>query len=157
MSGVLHLVAHIGGCGVLFDTDRVASVVELDVATPTPGAGSAVIGLAAMRSKVATVLDVRRLLDLPPRVVSEGARIGHAVAAMVDGHLYAIAVDSLEDIGTFTIEAPPAGLGAPGDGKDSDAEAQPGWDFVSGVADGSGETLIVLDIERLVERASAIA
>ena len=46
MTDTLHLIAHVGGCGVMFNTDRVASVVELDRAVPAPGAGPAVIGLA---------------------------------------------------------------------------------------------------------------
>jgi purine-binding chemotaxis protein CheW len=144
----LHLVAQIGGCGVLFDTERVASVVELGRAVPAPGAGSAVIGLAAMRSRVATVLDVRSLLGVPPKPRDAGdaeAPVGHAVATVVDGHLYAIAVDALEDVETFDIGPVPAGIGAIAD-----------RDFVRGVADGMGETLVALDIDRLVERASAI-
>ncbi|MEH3101990.1 chemotaxis protein CheW [Sphingomonas adhaesiva] len=143
-SNSLHLVAQIGGCGVLFDTVRVASVVELGRAVPAPGAGSAVIGLAAMRSRVATVLDVRSLLGVPPRP-RDDAPVGHAVATVVDGHLYAIAVDALEDVETFDIGPVPAGAGAIAD-----------RDFVRGVADGMGETLIALDIDRLVERAAAI-
>ncbi|MEH3046785.1 chemotaxis protein CheW [Sphingomonas adhaesiva] len=141
----LHLVAQIGSCGVLFDTDRVASVVELGAAVPAPGAGPAVIGLAAMRSRVATVLDVRALLGVPPHVPREGEAVGHAVATVVDGHLYAIAVDRLEDVETFDIAPVPAGMGAIAD-----------RDFVCGVADGAAETLLALDIDRLVERASAL-
>lgn len=141
----LHLVARIGGCSVLFDTDRVASVVELGAAVPTPGAGSAVIGLAAMRSRIATVLDVRALMGLAPATPRSDGAVGHAVATVVDGHLYAIAVDRLEDVETFAVAPVPAGMNA-------DVER----DFVCGVADGANETLLALDIDRLVERASAV-
>jgi purine-binding chemotaxis protein CheW len=146
VTDTLHLIAHVGGCGVMFNTDRVASVVELDRAVPAPGAGPAVIGLAAMRSRVATVLDVRQLLGVPPRPTGDGA-IGHAVATMVDGHLYAIAVDMLEDVEAVEIAPRPPGMGGAFDAA---------WDFVSGVAERGQETLLALDIDRLVARAGAI-
>lgn len=143
MRDPLHLVARVGGCGVLFDAERVDSVVEVGTIEPAPGAAPAVIGLAAMRSRVATVLDVRRLLGVPPR--QESRKGGRAVATIVDGHLYAIAVDALEDVASFPLDLSPPGLDTTGD-----------WDFVIGVADGEQETLLALDVDRLVARASAI-
>jgi purine-binding chemotaxis protein CheW len=71
---------------------------------------------------------------------------GRAVATIVDGHLYAIAVDALEDVSSFAISTAPIGHGAASE-----------WDFVTGVADGIGETLMAVDVDRLVERASALA
>lgn len=143
MNPSLHLVARIGGCGLLFDAERVDSVVEVAATVPAPGAGAAVIGLAAMRSRVATVLDVRRLLGAAP-VARDGSG-GRAVATIVDGHLYAIAVDALEDVATFTLSSAPAGLGAAAD-----------WDFVTGVADGGNETLLAVDVDRIIARATAL-
>ena len=143
MMGSLHLVARVGGCGLRFDAERVDSVVEVAATVPAPGAGPAVIGLAAMRSRVATVLDVRPLFGAPP--VARDGQGGHAVATIVDGHLYAIAVDALEDVATFTLGTAPASLGAASD-----------WDFVTGVADGASETLLAVDLDRLVARASAM-
>ena len=71
---------------------------------------------------------------------------GRAVATIVDGHLYAIAVDSLEDVSTFQLGAAPAGLDTAGE-----------WDFVTGIGEGQQETLLALDVDRLVARASALA
>lgn len=145
MTGGLHLVARIGGCGLLFDAGRVDSVVEIAATVPAPGAGPAVIGLAAMRSRVATVIDIRRLLNVPPRRGgAKGAQ--RAVATVVDGHLYAIAVDTLEDVEPHDIATAPAGLGGEQD-----------WSFVYGVAEGEGETLLALDLDRLIARAAALA
>ncbi|MDR6789648.1 purine-binding chemotaxis protein CheW [Sphingomonas sp. BE138] len=143
MSGTLHLVARVGDCGLLFDAGRVDSVVEVGSTVPAPGAAPAVIGLAAMRSRVATVIDVRPLFGGEP-VVRDG-RGGRAVATLVDGHLYAIAVDALEDVATFNLA--PAAI----------ANAHTGdWDFVTAVAEGAGETLLAVDIDRLVARASGL-
>ncbi|KTT69071.1 chemotaxis protein CheW [Sphingomonas endophytica] len=143
MSQSLHLVARVGGAGLLFDAGRVDSVVEVGHTVPAPGAGRAVVGLAAMRSRVATVLDVSELFGRPAMV--RDGKGGSAVATIVDGHLYAIAVDLLEDVATFSLSAAPSGLGAAND-----------WDFVTGIADGAGETLLAVDIDRLVARASAL-
>lgn len=144
MTGTLHLVARVGGCGLLFDAGRVDSVVEVGSTVPAPGAGRAVIGLAAMRSRVATVLDVRELFGVP--ACGRDGTGGPAVATIVDGHLYAISVDALEDVATFALGTAPAGLAGTGEA-----------DFVTGVADGSDETLLAVDIDRLVAHASALA
>lgn len=141
MSGTLHLVAHVAGHGVLFDACRVDSVVDLGEVTPVPGAGGAVLGLAAMRSRVATVIDARRLLGL----CASDAPGGRAVVTAVDGHLYAVAVDTLEDVADYALAPLPAGMAG--------AEE---WAAASGVADGDGETLVALDLDRLVARALAL-
>lgn len=140
MSGEsLHLVAHVGGCGVLIETARVDSVVDVDVLVPVPGTAPAVLGLAAMRSRVATVIDARRVLGLATGAApapGPNART-RAVVTAVDGHLYAIAVDTLEDVARFEIEPMPAGLSAMSQ-------------VARGVAEGEGETLLALDLDRLI-------
>ena len=65
MTQTLHLVAHVGACGVLIHAGRVDSVVDVDAIVPAPGAAPGVLGLAAMRSRVATVVDPRHVLGLP--------------------------------------------------------------------------------------------
>ncbi len=140
MSEALHLVAHVGACGVLIDAGRVDSVVDVDTLVPAPGAAPGVVGLAAMRSRVATVIDPRRVLGLP---AGGGTGAGcRAVVTAVDGHLYAIAVDTLEDVAPFALSAPPPGLGS----------LDP---FVCGVAEGEGETLLALDLDRLIAAIDA--
>jgi len=142
MTESLHLVARVGDRGLLFDAGRVDSVVEVGNTVPAPGAAPAVVGLAAMRSRVATVIDVRPLFGGTP--IARDGKGGRAVATLVDGHLYAIAVDALEDVASFAlVDAPIANEGGE-------------WDFVTGVADGTGETLMAVDIDRLVARAGAL-
>lgn len=139
----LHLVARVGDRGLLFDAGRVDSVVEVGSTVPAPGAAPAVVGLAAMRSRVATVIDVRPLFGGTPMI--RDGKGGRAVATMVDGHLYAIAVDALEDVASFTITSAPI------------ANEGGEWDFVTGVADGDDETLMAVNIDQLVARASALS
>lgn len=138
----LHLVARVGERGLLFDAGRVDSVVEVGATVPAPGAAPAVVGLAAMRSRVATVIDVRPLFGGTPMI--RDGKGGRAVATMVDGHLYAIAVDALEDVASFAITTAPI------------ANEGGEWDFVTGVADGDDETLMAVNIDQLVARASAL-
>lgn len=140
MNDSLHLVAHVGACGVLIDAARVDSVVDVDALVPAPGAAPGVVGLAAMRSRVATVIDARRVLGLPGSGGTSAAR--RAVVTAVDGHLYAIAVDTLEDVAPFSLSAPPPGLGSIGP-------------FVRGVAEGEGETLLALDLDCLIAAVDA--
>lgn len=139
MSTGLQLVAHVAGRGILFDATRVDSVVDLPPVVPTPGAPATIRGLAALRSRVATVIETHRLLGL-----SHGGGGGRGVVTMIDGHLYAIAVDTLEDVAELPIAPPPAGMALEG-----------GWSAVCGVAEGQNETLLMLDLERLVELAGA--
>ncbi|WP_019516543.1 chemotaxis protein CheW [Sphingomonas sp. Mn802worker] len=136
----LHLLAHVAGRGILFDAAQIDSVVDLPAVQPAPGAPATIRGLAALRSRVATVIETRRVLDLP----GDDQAASRGVVTMVDGHLYAIAVDTLEDVATVTIAPPPAGMALEG-----------GWSAVRGVAEGSGETLMLLDVKRLVELAAA--
>lgn len=138
MSYTLNLVAHIGGCGILIEAARVDSVVDVDHLVPVPGVSPVVLGLAAMRSRVATVIDARQVLGLD--AVKETSAKSRAVVTLVDGHLYAIAVDTLEDVACYELEPVPAGLSVVSD-------------VICGVAEGEGETLLALDIDRLIAAA----
>jgi len=138
-TATLQLVAHVAGRGILFDATRVDSVVDLPPVVPTPGAPPTIRGLAALRSRVATVIETHRVLGLT-REAGGGSR---GVVTMIDGHLYAIAVDTLEDVAGLPVMAPPPGMALDG-----------GWSAVCGVAEGQGETLLMLDLDRLVELAN---
>ena len=139
MSGTLHLLAHVAGRGILFEAEAVDSVVELPAVVPVPGAVAAVRGLTALRSRIATVIDLGHLLGL--RAAGEGQR---AVVVVDDGHSYAIAVDSLEDLADYSIAPPPAGF-----------RHTAAWSIATGVAEGEDETLVVVDPARLVARVTS--
>ncbi|WP_298813461.1 chemotaxis protein CheW [uncultured Sphingomonas sp.] len=136
----LQLVAHVGGRGILFDATEVDSVVDLPAVVPAPGAPATIRGLAALRSRVATVIETHRVLGLAG--AGEGGTRG--VVTMIDGHLYAIAVDTLEDVADLPVSPAPAGMALEG-----------GWSAVRGVAEGNNETLMMLNLRRLIELAGA--
>jgi purine-binding chemotaxis protein CheW len=90
----LYLIARIAGRTVAIGADQVDSVVDLGAIVPVPGADARVRGLAALRSKVVTVIDTRAVLGLD-RARGEATR---AVITVVDGHHYAVMVDALDDV-----------------------------------------------------------
>lgn len=141
MTAALHLVAHVGRRGVLFDVRDVDSVVDLPALLPAPGAAPAVRGLVALRSRIATVLATDVLLGDPAGDRASDAT-SRAVVTQVDGHLYAFVVDTLEEVADFAVEPAPSGVTWRGN-----------LATVSAIAEGDAETLVVLDVGRLVARA----
>ena len=95
MSALL-LVVEIAGERVALPSSETESVVELDTLIPVPRAAPHVAGLSALRSRVLTVIDARRSLDLGETDCSDGIR--EAVVVELDGHHYAIIVDQVEDV-----------------------------------------------------------
>lgn len=136
MSAGLHLLAHVGGRAIAVLADAVESVVDIHTVVAAPRAHPAVRGLAALRSRVVTVLDTWQILDLP----CEDCDARRAIITVVDGHHYAVLVDTLEDVAPLDVEAVPPGLmlGAR-------------WAaVVTGSADRDGEPLLVVDLARFV-------
>lgn len=143
MTERLHLVAHIAGRGLLLDAAQVDSVIDVGDVVPAPGSAAGVRGLAALRSRVVTVIDTWKLLDLPPP--RDPPR--RAAVTQVDGHAYAILVDALEDVASFAVEPLASGvaLGAR-------------WAAVAtGSADRTGEPMLAIDLHRLVDTVSIAA
>lgn len=138
----LYLIARIAGRAVAICADRVDSVVDLGAVTPAPLAAPGVLGLAALRSRVVTVVDPRTMLGLPGD--DSGSR--RAVVTRIDGHIYALLVEALEDVAEYpTAPVPPgAALG--------------GW-AEAGVAliVRAGEPVLVVDPARMVPHAAALA
>lgn len=132
----LFLVAHIASRGVAIATSQVDSVVDIGDIVAVPRAQAAVRGLTALRSRVVTVIDTGTALGLAP--TPAGTR--RAVITRVDGHHYAILVDSLEDVASFE----PLPL-SPGLALDR------GWRAAgTGIVDRDGEPLLILDLAALV-------
>lgn len=106
MNEQLFLIAHIAGRGVAIDSAQVESVVDIGYVTPTPRVAKHIRGLAALRSRVVTVIDTHAALGLPPIGIA-GSR---AVITVIDGHHYAVLVDSLEDVAPFEASPLPSGI-----------------------------------------------
>ncbi|MFN3944010.1 MAG: chemotaxis protein CheW [Allosphingosinicella sp.] len=140
----LFLIVRLCGARVAVPAGEVDSVVEIEALTPVPRAAPHVAGLAALRSRVLTVIDAQASLGLGA-AVRPSAR--DAVAIPCDGHLYAILVEEVEDV--VAPPAPPVPLRAP---------LAPGWDRVgTGMVEVDGDLLLVVDPRALIAGPQAQA
>jgi purine-binding chemotaxis protein CheW len=89
----LVLIVSLAGERVAIRASEVESVVEIGAITPVPGAPSHVVGLAALRSRVVTVIDCAAALG-----AAAPTPVRAAAVATLDGHAYALLVDSVEDV-----------------------------------------------------------
>lgn len=134
----LLLIVCIAGQRVALPSAAVESVVELDTLIPVPRAAPHVAGLSALRSRVLTVIDCMRSLDLGVTDCSDGIR--EAAVVEVDGHHYALIVDTVEDVVEAQSEPSPirAGMGS-------------GWERVSkGMVETEVGPLVLADVEALI-------
>ncbi|MGN5373877.1 chemotaxis protein CheW [Sphingomonas hankookensis] len=136
----LFLLARVAGQDVAILSDHVESVVDIGPVSPVPRTARAVRGLAALRSRVVTVIDTARAID--PASESGGER--RAVVTQVDGHHYALLVDMLDDAYRSTSRPLSAGL-TPG----------PAWaSVVDGMIDHDGRPVLVLNLAAVVARTT---
>lgn len=128
MSG-RYLVARVAGQAVAFAAERVGSIVDLPEVTPVPRSVHHVLGLAALRSWVVTVIDTAAAIG-----VGEGSTAARrAVVVAVDGHDYALLVDTVGDVVALDVQP-------------SDGGIPLGWSQVAaGQAVRDGERILVLD------------
>jgi purine-binding chemotaxis protein CheW len=137
----LLLVVTIGGERVALPAAAVESVVELDTLIPVPRAPAHVAGLSALRSRVLTVIDCMRSLELGTSECSDGIR--EAAVVEFDGQHYALIVDLVEDVVESMSDATPmrAAMG-------------PGWERVSlGMMDTEEGPLLLVDVAALIAGA----
>ena len=140
----LYLIARLAGQRIALDAACIDSVVKVDGVTPVPMAPGHVTGLAALRSRVITIIDCRAalVLDAAPR-----ADVRRSVVVTLDGHQYGLVVDQVDDVcvipgGTAPVRAP---LG-------------PGWAGAArGMLDHEGESILMLDPAAMVAGPAALA
>ncbi|MCW3848351.1 chemotaxis protein CheW [Sphingomonas sp. LB-2] len=131
----LYLIAQIAGRAVAIDSNQVESVVDIGEVTAIPRAAEHVRGLAALRSRVVTVVDTQSALGLESSGEARRAVITH-----IDGHHYALLVDALEDVAPFDL-LPLAG----GFALDS------AWRNAGrGIVERDGEPILAIDLASLV-------
>lgn len=136
MTADLFLIARIAGRPVAIESDQVESVIDIGAITPVPRAGREVRGLAALRSRVVTVIDTHAALGLPPAETVAT----RAVITLVDGHHYAVVVDELEDVAPY--ERAPL---------DDGVALGAGWRRAGcGVIDRDGDPLLAIDLRALI-------
>jgi purine-binding chemotaxis protein CheW len=141
----LLLVVTIAGQRVALPAAAVESVVELDALIPVPRAAPHIAGLSALRSRVLTVIDCRRALDLGASDLSRG--LCEAAVVEIEGHHYALIVDSVEDV-----------VEAASDPQPVRAAMGRGWEHVStGLVDTEEGALLLIDVGALVDGVEAKA
>jgi purine-binding chemotaxis protein CheW len=141
----LLLIVTIAGQRVALPADAVESVVELDTLIHVPRAAPHVAGLSALRSRVLTVIDCMRSLELGATDCADGIR--EAAVVELEGHHYALLVDLVEDVVEAQSDPTPvrAAMGA-------------GWERVSsGMVETETGPLLVVDIAALISGAEAKA
>ncbi|MEO7240773.1 MAG: chemotaxis protein CheW [Sphingomicrobium sp.] len=144
MSALL-LVVVIAGERVALPASAVESVVELDTLTAVPRAAPHVAGLSALRSRVLTVIDCRRSLELGATDCADCIR--EAAVVELDGHFYALLVDVVEDVVEAQSEPAPVR-----------AAMGPGWERVSsGMVETETGPLLLVDVAALISGVEARA
>lgn len=129
----LFLIAEVAGRRVAIEAGQVDSVVDIGAIVAVPCAAESIRGLAALRSRVVTVVDTQVALGQQP--IAQPSR---AVIARLDGHHYAFLVDALEDVAPFERASMTGGEGG-------------GWSAAAaGVVTLNGEPLLVVDLAALV-------
>jgi purine-binding chemotaxis protein CheW len=141
----LLLIVTIAGERVALPAAAVESVVELDALTPVPRAGAHVAGLSALRSRVLTVIDGMRSLELGTTECSDGIR--EAAVVEIDGHHSALLVDVVEDV-VESLSEPTQVRAAMGGG----------WERASkGMVETEQGPLLLIDVAALISGAEARA
>ena len=123
----------------------VSAVIELDRIVPTPGAPDHVTGLAAMRSRAITVIDVRRAVGIKSAVELDSHSRFPVVE--IDGQGYALACDRVVDIAQPRNAPGPV---PPGVGREWQAIA-------TGCVEMPSAPALLIDLEKLVDGASRSA
>ena len=119
--------------------------MELDTLIPVPRAPAHIAGLSALRSRVLTVVDCMRSLELGVTDCSDGIR--EAAVVEIDGHHYALIVDLVEDVVEAASEPQPvrAAMGS-------------GWERVSqGMVETEVGPLLLVNVAALIAGAEARA
>ncbi len=140
----LVLIVRLAGQRVAFRGSEVESVVEIEALTPVPRAAPHVAGLAALRSRVLTVIDCLTALDANDR---HGSAAREAVVVVADGHPYALLVEAVEDV-----------VAAEGEIRPLRSALSSGWSRVArGMVEAEGDLLLLADVEALIAGPSAQA
>lgn len=120
------------------EVNKVTEILRGEDITNVPLSPEAITGLVNLRGQIATLIDLRKQLMLPPRGNEETTMM---VVVVLDGETLSLMVDSIGDVrevdeGDF--EAPP------------DTLSQEMRELILGAYKLSDDLLLVLDVERVV-------
>jgi len=131
----LFLIAEIAGRPVAIASDQVESVVDIGEVVPVPRADARVRGLAALRSRVVTVIDTRAVLGL-----NGGDMQSRAVITAIEGHHYAVLVDALEDVTPCALQPLAGGI-----------VLDPAWRPIGcGIVELGGEPVLAIELRAMI-------
>lgn len=131
----LFVLALVGDEQIAFDATRVEAVVDIAMVVPVPLSAGHVLGLAAIRSQVVTVIDCSAVVS-SARV----APTGRAIITAIDGHRYALRVDRVDDVVSGAVRM-----------IDTRAPLDACWASIAeGVIEIGGTFAVVVDPARLV-------
>lgn len=140
----LFLLLDMAGERVALPASRVESVVELEGLTPVPGAAPHIAGLAALRSRVLTVIDPYRVLGSQPPFRGGACE---AVVIEWDAHPYALLVDGVHDV-----------VDAPGHVLPLKASLGPGWARLSsGMVEIEDRVMLLVDVGAVLSGSDGAA
>ena len=140
----LYLLATVAGQSIAIRAAAVESVVEIESIAPVPLAAPHVAGLAALRSKVLTIVCCERALGFEPQKRAGSKR---AIVVEIDGHPYGLLVNTIEEARVIDAEPVPVR-----------ARLDRGWARVAlGLLDLDGEAILLVDPARLVEGPAEMA
>lgn len=132
----LLVMARIAGRRAAFRAVEIQSVIEIESISPVPRAPDFIAGLTAMRSRSLTVVDCRKSLGFEV----ETAPDSRAAVVDIEGHLYALQVDKIEDV-TDARSAPEPVPGGFGDA----------WERVAlGMVETDDGPALLIDVARMI-------
>ncbi len=136
----LYLIAELDGQRIAIEAVHIDSVVHVAHVTPIPLMPPHLLGLAALRSRIITMIDCRAALALAPGAT---ATVLTAVVVEVEGHQYGLVVDRVEDV--REIDGAPSPLRT---------RLGAGWEHaVRGMLDDGTASLLLLDPALIVAGA----
>ena len=134
----LLLIVTIAGQRVALLSSQVQSMIAIDMLTPVPRTQMHIAGLSALRSRVLTVIDCQRSLELFADRTADARN--EAVVAEHDGHFYALLVDGVEDVVEARSEPLPVRT-----------DIGRGWERVSlGMVETDHGVLLLVDVAKLI-------
>lgn len=95
MNESLFLFATVAGTDIAMPTHELEAVVRLGEIVPIARTAPHVRGLAALRSRVLTIIDTRTIVT---GELSDMGRAPLAIVAEVEGHAYGLLIDTVSDI-----------------------------------------------------------
>lgn len=140
----LYLIAHINGCRVAIESDRVESIVHVPDIIPVPQSDPSIAGLFALRSRVLTLIDSQYIVTGERRNLQKGCL---AVVAEIGGHHFGLAVDRVEDVVSISSDNVQAAINPSDQWKA----------IISETASVGDDLVMILDPAKLVAGEQALA